>query len=464
MDLEFDPGSFKDPDGRVFEHRGLIYRTLSASAHNRMQTYIGNNTLSDFTAGGLLIESDLVNAAEAGLDAAEVGDVVMRHERIPVQTYPSEWSFDMLRDAALVTLDLLLECLDRDLMLKDATAFNVAFHDGRMQFFDTLSIEDYAEGDPWDGYAQFCREFLFPLMLTSYRGVEFQPWLRGSLSGIPVRTFARLLSLREKLRGAVIKHVVLQAKLDRGFADTDTEMRSSFKSMKFSKPMIVGNVTGLAKTLKSLRYEAGDSVWGDYAQSHSYSAADEATKRDFVEKAVARLKPATVVDLGGNIGDYSLLVAPHAERVCCVDIDPACINTLYRRIREGGPRNVVPIVGDLLNPSPALGWNLAERQDLFSRIRSDSFLALALVHHLAIGGNVPLSNIVDVLFRIAPSGVVEWVDKSDAMVQRMLRNRTDVFGDYTWESFRRELERRFTIVETVDTHDGARRLCLLEPR
>jgi len=150
--------------------------------------------------------------------------------------------------------------------------------------------------------------------------------------------------------------------------------------------------------------------------------------------------------------------------VCCVDIDPACINTLYRRVREGGPQNVVPIVGDLLNPSPALGWNLAERQDLFSRIRSDSLLALALVHHLAIGGNVPLSNVVDVLFRIAPGGVVEWVDKSDAMVQRMLRNRTDVFGDYTWESFRRELERRFTIVETVDTHDGTRRLCLLEPR
>lgn len=464
MDLEFDPGSFKDPDGRVFEHRGSIYRTLSSPARDRMRACINDGAISDFVDRGLLIESELVATADAGLDATELGDTVMQHDRIPVLTYPAEWSFDMLRDAALVTLDLLEACLERDLMLKDATAFNVAFHEGRMRFFDTLSIEDYDDGAPWDGYAQFCREFLFPLMLTSYRGVEFQPWLRGTLSGIPVRAFTRLLTLREKLRGPVLKHAVLQATLDRSFADTDTEIRSSFKTVKFSKPMILSNIRGLAKTLHKLDYEAGDSIWGDYASSHSYSAEDETTKRAFVEKSIVNLSPSTVVDLGGNIGDYSLLVAPKVDRVCCVDIDPACINTLYRRIREGGPANVVPIVGDLLNPTPALGWNLAERRDIFARIRSDSFLALALVHHLAIGGNVPLPQVVACLHRIAPSGVVEWVDKEDAMVQRMLRNRTDVFADYNWDEFRAALERRFVIAETVETHGGARRLCLLEPR
>ena len=464
MDLQFDPGSFKDPDGCIFEYQGNIYRTLSASAAERMRARVADGTLAALIDQGLLIDSELVGASDVGLADADLGETVMRHARIPVLTYPSEWSFDMLRDAALVTLDLLQQGLERDLMLKDATAFNVAFHDGRMKFFDTLSIDDYTEGAPWDGYAQFCREFLFPLMLTSYRGIEFQPWLRGSLSGIPVRTFARLLSLREKLRGPVVKHVVLQAKLDRSFADTDTEMRSSFKTMKFSKPMIVANVAGLSKTLRKLGYEAGDSVWGDYASSHSYSAEDEITKRQFVDQAVDHLSPSTVVDLGGNIGDYSFLVAPKVDRVLCVDIDPACINTLYRRIRDGGPTNVVPIVGDLLNPTPALGWNLTERRDLFERIRSESFFALALVHHLAIGGNVPLPRVVETLHRIAPSGVVEWVDKQDTMVQRMLRNRTDVFADYTWDVFRTEIERRFNIVKTVETHDGARRLCLLEPR
>jgi hypothetical protein len=464
VSLTFDPGSFKDPDGRIFEHAGEIYRTLSPTAAARMRARIEDGTLASLVDQELLIDSDLVLVADIGLEAGDLGETVMRHTRIPVMTYPSEWSFDMLRDAALVTLDLLQQCLERDLILKDATAFNVAFHDGGMRFFDTLSIDDYADGAPWDGYAQFCREFLFPLMLTSYRGIEFQPWLRGSLSGIPVRSFARLLSFREKFRAPVMKHVVLQAKLDRSFAESDTEMRSSFKAMKFSKPMILGNVAGLAKTIRKLGYEAGDSVWGDYASSHSYSADDESTKREFVDAAVDQLKPATVVDLGGNIGDYSLLVAPRVERVVCVDIDPACINTLYRRIRDGGPGNVVPMVGDLLNPTPAMGWNLSERRDLFGRIGADSFLALALVHHLAIGGNVPLPQIVEVLRRIAPTGVVEWVDKRDAMVQRMLRNRTDVFGEYRWEVFRSELEERFEIVRTVDTHDGARRLCQLAPK
>lgn len=464
VDLSFDQGSFKDPDGRVFEYRGDVFRSLSSAAVERMRALEANGTLAELTDSGLLISSRLVESAEVGLSDADIGDTVMRHERIPVLTYPFEWSFDMLRDGALVTLDLLQKCLERDLMLKDATAFNVAFHAGGMRFFDTLSIESHTEGAPWDGYAQFCREFLFPLMLTSYRAVEFQPWLRGSLNGIPVRHFARLLGLRDKLRGPVMKHVVLQAKLESSFANTDAEMRSSFKSMKFSKPMIAANAAGLAKTLRGLSYEAGDSVWGNYAASHSYSADDEQVKRQFVERGVTRLAPDSVVDLGGNIGDYSLLVAPHVNRALCVDIDPACINTLYRRLRDGGPDNVIPIVGDLLNPTPALGWGLAERRDLFSRIRSDAFLALALVHHLAIGGNVPLAHVIETLHRIAPTGIVEWVDKDDAMVQRMLRNRTDVFDDYNWSAFRRELERYFAIVDTVETHGGARRLCLLEPR
>lgn len=464
VDLEFDPGSFKDPDGRIFEYQGSIYRTLSSDALIRMRARELDGTLGVFINQGLLIESALVGSAEVGLGGAGVGETVMRHARIPVVTYSSEWSFDMLRDAALVTLELLQKCLEKDLIIKDATAFNVTFRDGRMQFFDTLSIDDYTPGAPWDGYAQFCREFLFPLMLTSYRGIEFQPWVRGSLLGIPVRTFARFLGPREKLRFPVIKHVVLQAKLDRGFAHTDSEVRSSFKTMNFSKSMIAANVTGLLGTIRKLNYEAGDSVWGDYADSHSYSAEDETTKRQFVDQAVTQLSPSTVVDLGGNIGEYSFLAASKVDRVLCVDIDPACINTLYRRIRDGGPTNVVPIVGDLLNPTPALGWNLTERRDLFERIRSDSFFALALVHHLAIGGNVPLPRVVETLYRIAPSGVVEWVDKQDAMVRRMLRNRTDVFENYTWDAFRTELERRFHIVKTVETHNGARRLCLLAPR
>ena len=462
--LSFDPGSFKDPEGRVFYHDGRVFRTLSADARARIVRVGSDGTLTELIDRGLMIDAGLVDTESLGLDRSILGETVLRQRRLPMISYPHEWSFEMLRDGALVTLDLLEACLAKDLILKDATAFNVTADSGRMVFFDVLSIDDYTDSHPWDGYAQFCREFLFPLMLTSYKGVEFQPWFRGTLQGLPVRQFARLMSLRDRLRPGVLKHAVLQAGLERSFSESDVEVRSSFKSVKFAKGMILANISGLRKLIRGLPYEVGDSVWGAYAATHSYNTADYAQKRDFVAGAIGRLAPSTVVDLGGNIGDYSLLVAPQVERVVCVDIDPACINTLYKRVRADAIANVVPIVGDLLNPSPWLGWALNERRDLFSRIRSDAFLALALVHHICIGGNVPIDSFAKQLADIAPEGVVEWVDKDDAMVQRLLRNRSDVFADYSWDSFRAALEAHFTIAETRDSHEGRRRLCLLRAR
>ena len=463
MNTAFDPGSFRDPEGRVFQHDGRIYRTLSAAAQSRMRALIDDGVLADFIARGLLLDCSLVAARDEGLDDAAVGATVMRHTRIATMTYPYEWSFDMLRHGALATLDLLSACLQRDLILKDATAYNLAVHDGAMTFFDTLSIDRYVDGSPWDGYAQFCREFLFPLMLTAYRGVEYQPWYRGAMAGIAVRQFARLMGWRDKLRPGVLKHVTLQARLERSFADADVEMRGEFTRVKFSKALIEANIAGLRKLIAGLGYAAGDSVWASYTATHSYSAEDAAAKRAFVVAAVERLAPRTLIDLGGNTGDYTLAVADRLEHAICVDIDPACINTLWRRLRADGVTNVVAMVSDLTNPSPAQGWALAERAGLHGRLRADAFLALALVHHLAIGGNVPIDRIVAMLAGTAPGGVVEWVDKSDAMVQRMLRNRTDVFADYDWEHFRAALESRFTIADMVETHAGARRLVMLMP-
>ena len=457
----YDSGSFKDPEGRVFEHNGMILRTLSPGASKRMLALEQDGVLSRLSDRGLLIESKLVRAEDLGCDFVGISELVMQHAKIPVVSYPSEWSFDMMRDAALVTLDMLMDCIDKDLTLKDGTAFNVTFHEGRMQFFDTLSIDGYVEGTPWEGYTQFCREFLFPLMLTSFRGIEFQPFMKGSIGGIPVHDMSRLLAFPEKFRLSVLKHVILQNKLDRSFAGTEKDMRSSFEGIKFSSGMIRSNARSLRKTISSLQYRAQGSVWGDYESNNSYSAGDSGTKKTFILEAVKKIQPGRVVDLGGNTGTYSLEVASVVDQVVCVDIDPVAINRLYHRLRGSSVVNVLPLIGNLLDPTPSSGWNLKERRSLLVRLRSDAFLALALVHHLCIGGNVPIPQVVEVLHGLAPAGVVEWVDKSDPMVQRMLRNRSDVFVDYTWECFRLEVEKLFKIVAIEETHGGSRRLCLL---
>jgi ribosomal protein L11 methylase PrmA len=464
MKPAFDPGSFKDPEGRVFLAHEQVYRTLSPAAAKRMTELAASGTIAEFVAAGLLVPSNLVAAAGAGLDPATVGETVMWHERVPLVSYPFEWSFEMLRDGALLTLDLLESCLNKNLTLKDATAYNVVPYNGGMVFFDTLSIDRYVPGSPWEGYSQFCREFLFPLMLTAYRGVEFQAWFRGGLDGIPVSDFARMLAWTDMFRGGVLKHVILQSKLEKSFANRDVKVRANFDASTFSKDLILANVRNLRGLIKKLRYRAGDSEWIGYATENSYTDEAARQKGEFVERAVKKIGPRRVVDLGGNTGDFSLIAARHAKLVTTIDIDATCIDALYRRGKSLGVTNVVPMVGNLLNPTPGLGWGLCQRQPLFGRIRSDAFLGLALIHHLRIGGNVPLEACLDQFREIAPAGVLEWVGRDDSMVKQMLRNRADVFTDYEWCTFETLVRERFVLSEVVESHDGARKLCLLLPR
>ena len=463
MAVNFEPGSFKDPEGRILYLGDRVLRVLSPSGQVRMERLWRSGLVQELIDVGLMVPSSLEDASKLGLTADVATGLVIEHKRVPVVTYPFEWSFDMLREAARVTLELLERCLKHNIILKDATAYNVMLYEGRMCFIDTLSLDDYKDGDLWDGYAQFCREFLFPLMLTSYKGIEFHAVFRARLNGLTAFELAQIFSLRDRLRPGVLKHVILQHQFEKSFARQNVAVRSSFKDIKFSKESILSNLRSLRKLIDGLRYEAGDSTWIDYTSEHSYSASDEERKHGFVEAALSRLASSRLVDLGTNTGTYAFLAAPLTEQVIAMDIDPACINALARSCQQGNIRNIVPIVGDLLNPSPALGWGLCERKSLLERLKSESFLALALVHHICIGGNVPLDKFVALLADIAPSGVVEWVAREDSMVQRMLRNRIDVFDDYTWDNFQSALRKNFVLVDTLETHEGNRKLCHLAP-
>lgn len=459
MSVAFDPGSFKDPDGRVFHHAGRVFRTMTDRARARLEPFFSGGIVNELVERGWLLPCRLVSGEEAGLAGEQT---VIEHARVPIVTYPYEWPFDMLRDGALLTLDILGRCLERDLMLKDATPYNLLWYEGQLRFIDTPSLERYDEGQPWDGYSQFCREFLFPLLLTACRGVEFHPMLRGTVTGLTAADTARLLGWSRSLRAGVLRHVHLQAFLERSLGARPVAVRREFNGARLSRRAIQANVKGLRRVLTSLRYRP-QQAWLGYGAG-SYSAADEARKRQFVEQGLRRLMPRQVVDLGSNTGRHSLLAADIAARVVSVDSDAGSVNALYGVVRDRGIRNVVPVVGDLLNPAPGLGWLLEERRPLFERIGSDAFLALALVHHICLTGNVSIDAFVAALGRLADGGIVEWVDKRDPMVQGMLLNRVDVFADYTWETFRRALVERFALLDEAPLCEGARRLCLVARR
>jgi len=455
--IAFDPASFKDPAGRVFYHGEWVYRTLSASARSGFEDARAAKLIDRLVDDGLLVATDLVPSASLGIADPALGEFVLKQPKIAFVSYSCEWSFEMLRDAALGTLRVIDTALDAGFLLKDANAFNILFDGCHPKLADVLSIERYREGEVWAGYAQFCRSFLFPLLITAYRGIDVSQLLIGTLGEVPVSQARTLLRGRDMLRPGVLKDVVLQARLERTFARSPGTVRSATRGQQYPKALLTANVRRLMRIIERLPKASTVSEWSAYDTLHNYSAADRAAKASFVERTFTVGRFTRVADLGCNTGDYTRIVANSGARVIALDLDARAIDTLYRN--STGSASISPVVASLLCPTPAVGWRLRERRSLLDRMDADGFLALALIHHLRISGNVPLGEIVDQLFSIAPEGIVEWVDKADTQVRDMLALRPDVYDDYTWPEFERLLRARGQILAIQETHDGARRLC-----
>ncbi len=455
--MEFDPASFKDPAGRVFYHQGSVFRTLTDQGHRDFQAASAAGLIDALVRDQFLVSTEAVPTSSLGLSTAEAGAFVLKQPRIPVVTYPYEWSFEMLRDAALVTLRTIDRSLAAGFVLKDATSFNILFDGNVPKLVDAPSIEPYRDGSLWAAYGQFCRCVLFPLLVAAYRGIDLQALLLGTFAELPAQEAAKLLRLRDYPKPGVLKDVVLQARLDRSYARSGATVKSATSGQRYPKPLLVANVRRLTKVVEGLKAPSFTGEWSRYDTFHTYSDGDRSSKSAFVENALTGHGVLRVVDLGCNTGEYSRVALRAGASVIAVDIDSGAIDRLYRGL--SGPTQLSPLVASLLSPTPAMGWALRERRSFFDRIGSDAFLALALIHHLRITGGVPLGAIVSQLFAIAPEGVVEWVDKDDEMVRAMLSLRPDVYDDYTWPAFEAALREHGEVISTESTHGGRRRLC-----
>jgi hypothetical protein len=414
-----DPGSFRDPESRVYIEDGRVLRAL------------GERGLADyeaFASSALADDERIVRTWRT--DRPEV----LEHERVPFVTYPYEWCFGMLRDAALLQLDLLDRALAENLSLKDATPYNVQFVGPRPVFIDVGSFERLRGDEPWVGYRQFCALYLYPLMLTAYRGVGFQPWLRGSLEGIEPAEAAALLPRR---KGVTINARLL-ARLERKQGDTSArETKSRLAQAGFKPELIQAQVRRLRKLVAGLEWDLPRTAWTDYERDPEQLAA----KTAFVEEAAARVKPRLAWDLGTNDGTFARIMAPHAGTVIAMDFDHATIEQLYRGLDAP---NVTPLVVDLTDPSPGRGWALRERAPLPERGRPDLTLSLALVHHLAITRNIPLPAVLAWLKSLGGVHIVEFPHRDDPMVHRLLAAKRDEWP-YDREAFESSLIEQFEL-------------------
>ena len=464
MATTLEPGSFRDRNGTVFYANGQVLRGIGRNALANWQRLSQASFFREHVAAGSIVHTELLDQAKI-TSPGEGWAAVLRHEAVPFISYPYEWTFGMLKDAALLHLDLMLAALPTGLVLKDSSAYNVQWRGARPIFIDIPSFEPLREGEPWIGYRQFCELFLYPLFLQAYKGVDFRPWLRGRIDGITAASLRPLMSARDLVRPGVLLHVVAQDALQRRFAKRPRQVRSTIAKAGFDRQLIVNNVKGLQKIVAGLSPGGSKTEWADYERTHSYDQAEFTAKCTFVREAAAYRPWSRVWDLGCNTGTFSRIVAEHADQVVAMDGDWMAIEHLYQA-QKGRPdcHKILPLVVDLSDPSPNQGWLGVERKSLPERGRPELTLCLALIHHVVISANIPMHSFVGWLASLGTALVIEFVGKQDEMVQTLLANKDDQYDDYDQESFELCLADHYEIKATRPLKDGRRHIYFAMPR
>ncbi|MCJ7814767.1 MAG: class I SAM-dependent methyltransferase, partial [Xanthomonadales bacterium] len=435
-----------------------IIRGITEPALQEFKKLQATRFYTQFLEKGSLVDSRILPPEQVAFsgDIQQAWAAFLEHSAIGVISYPYEWTFGMLRDAALLQLELVKAAIIEDMTLKDATPYNIQFVSGQPVFIDIPSFETLQPGAPWSGYRQFCEMFLFPLMLQAYKGIHFQPMLRSSIDGIGLQTATKLFGFRDRFRPGVLTHVWLQAKLESRYGSTSRDVRSELKSAGFNKELILANVRKMAKLIEKLSWRGEGSEWGSYEEFHNYSESDHLLKESFISECVATSKANLVWDIGCNTGRFSKIAAKTAGSVVAMDLDHFAVERLYRETRAKGIKGILTLVQNVADPSPNWGWRNRERTDLGTRARPDLVLCLALIHHVVISANIPLEEFIGWLSDTCDQLIIEYVSRSDDKVEALLRNKEDKYSDYSRQNLETNLQKYYGIVRHLSLESGNR--------
>jgi len=449
-----DPGSFRDPASHVVFDGDRVLRLLDNRGLEAWKDLESTAFFTNAVESGRLISTNQLDQSPEGTAGA------LQHPRIPFISYPYEWTFSMLKDAALLQLDLLADALAEGITIKDATPFNIQFVEGRPVFIDIGSFEKYQDGEPWIGYRQFTRQFLFPLMLRSWADIPFQPWIRGDMEGPTAAEMKRILSGGKRMKPAVLMHVSLQARMEERMAGDS--VREDLKAAGFSSDLILANVRKLRTLIESLNWDHGVEGWSSY-HSCDHVARDRETKGEFLRAVLGRNQPERVIDLGANDGYFSAIAAETGALAMAVDGYEPVLEDLYSRSKG---KSIAVVVSELTNPSPAQGWAGQERPALMDRAKPDQVIAYGVIHHLIYTASIPPATVIDWLRSFNAPVALEFVAPDDAMVGKLTANKLEqeLHQGRTEPEFRVRLEQRFDIRQELSLEGGTRVLLDLAPR
>jgi hypothetical protein len=440
--LMTEPSSFRDPSGQLFYQDGRILRQVNKSFAADFELLVKSGLYQK-----LVDEEMLFPFRKVSKDLALTEDAycVLETEKIPFISYPYEWSFSQFKDAALLTLKIQKIALEYNMSLKDSSAYNIQFYQGKPVLIDSLSFEKYDEGKPWIAYRQFCQHFFGPLALMSYKDVRLNRLLLAYIDGLPLNMVSRLLPLQTWLSFPFLTHLHLHGKSQERFSDAGQDLKK-FK-IKVSKPSLLAIINSLGEAIKSLALKTTKSEWSHYYDSTNYSRKAFLEKKRLVTTFLKMISPRQVWDLGANTGEFSRLVSRQEIDTIAFDIDPLTVEKNYLKVKKNNEKHLLPLFSDLTNPSPSIGWQNAERRSLIERGPTDCVLALALIHHWAISNNLPLGRIAEFMSLIGNYLIIEFIPKDDSQVQILLSTRKDIFGDYSQNSFESAFGRFFKIMK-----------------
>jgi len=450
------PASFRDPSGFLFEREGGLYRQVNRSYQGDYDLLFSSGLYKALTERGLLVRHDETDVPPPD---PQLAYKILKPQLVPFISYPYEWCFTQLKEAALATLKIQKTAFEHGMSLKDASAFNIQFVDGRPLLVDTLSFEKL-QLRPWIAYRQFCQHFLNPLLLIAYKDFHLNQLSRIFIDGIPMGLASRLLPFRTRLRPGIATHVHLHAMSQKVFSRKAVKVRE-----RQVRPVsLAGLVESLDSLVRKLSLRLNKTEWAQYYQETNYSPEGFERKKRIVEEFLDIMKPDTVWDLGANTGIFSRLASRKGIKTVAFDVDFIAVEVNTRDCLEQKEKNLLPLVMDLTNPSPAIGWENRERKSLQERGPADAALALALLHHLAISNNLPLPKIAEYLSRVCRWLVIEFVPKTDSQVQRLLATREDIFDHYTRSDFEEQFSRAFLIVRIAPVEGTERILYLMKNR
>lgn len=452
--ISADPGSFRDPASHVVFDGDRVLRLLDDRGFEAWKHLEASSFFETSVESGRLISTTQVDEAPDAASAA------LQHPRIPFISYPYEWTFSMLKDAALLQLDLLADALASGITIKDATPFNIQFIEGTPVFIDIGSFEKYREGEPWIGYRQFTRQFLFPLLLRAWAGLPFQPWLRGDMEGPTAGDMKQILSGGKRLKPSALLHVSLQARMEKRMSGA--AVRSDLKDAGFSSELILANVRKLRSLVESLTWDHGVEGWAEY-QSCDHVGRDRENKAEFLRGALSRVNPKRVIDLGANDGYFSAIAAGSDTIAIAVDGYEPVLEALYQDSRG---KNIAIVVSELTNPSPAQGWAGRERPALMDRANPDYVIAYGVIHHLIYTASIPPTTVLDWLRSFDAPVALEFVSPDDEMVAKLTANKLELelHPHRTEAEFRVLLNQSFDIRQERSLEGGTRVLFDLVPR